>query len=180
MADVDGDTSWMIWNWGSIWHWDKKLQDRFLELHQSIDCVLLSRQMAEEGFINHWTRVSENTNDPQALFAAEIKKARKIVLGKIIQQSRWENTTIAKEDLTQELHRLKNEEGKDIIAYGGVSFASSLINADLVDEYHLYINPVLLGTGLNPFQDLTIPISLHLQNAISYPCGMVVMQYERP
>lgn len=179
MADTDGDTSWMNWNWGPTWHWDKTLQHRFVKLHQSIDCVLLSRQMAEEGFINHWTRVSENMNDPQSPFATEIRKAQKVVFGTTIKQSIWANTTIATANLTEEIQYLKKQGGKDLIAYGGVTFASSLLSASLVDEFHLYINPILLGDGLTPFHSIIKPSSLHLQSAVSYPCGMAVMQYER-
>jgi len=179
MSDIDGDTSWMIWNWGPTWHWDKELQKRFIQLHSSIDCVLLSRKMAEEGFIHHWARVAENAGDPQSSFAKEIKRAQKVVFGRTLTKSLWENTTLAKGDLIEEVDWLKGQNGKDIIAYGGVSFANSLMETGQVDEYYLFVNPILLGSGLSPFEKLEKPIGLHLISSAAYECGLVVMQYGR-
>jgi dihydrofolate reductase len=69
---------------------------------------------------------------------------------------------------------LKNQPGKDIIVYGGAQFASALIANDLVDEFHLYINPVAIGDGLSIFKDKK---PLKLEKSVPYSNGIVVNTY---
>ncbi len=64
IADENGKTDWMIWNWGDELTWDVKLTEYLNSLHSSIDCILLSRKMAEEGFISYWERASKRTGKP--------------------------------------------------------------------------------------------------------------------
>ncbi|MGA9153554.1 MAG: dihydrofolate reductase family protein [Candidatus Nitrosopolaris sp.] len=66
--------------------------------------------------------------------------------------SQWPNTDIATGDLTDEITKLKSQDGKDIIVYGGASFDSSLIRTGLIDEFHLFINPVAIGNGMTIFK----------------------------
>ncbi len=165
----------MIWNWGNNWAWDKKLQKNFTDLTNSIDCILLSRQMAEEGFVAHWEKVAENHKGPQFIFAKKICDTRKIVFTKTIHQSRWNNTYIAKGNFIDEITALKKEKGKDIIVYGGATFVSSLIQENLINEYYLFVNPTALGNGMSIFKQKT---NLALVNATSYDCGITVLKYK--
>jgi dihydrofolate reductase len=64
------------------------------------------------------------------------------------------NTNIATGDLTDEIMKLKSEKGRDIVVYGGATFDSSLIKARLIDEFHLFINPVVIGSGMAIFKDI--------------------------
>ena len=177
MADMQGCSDWMVWNWGPLWTWDEALRQHFIKLTATIDTVLLSRKMAEEGFINHWARVGADTAGPQHAFARSIAQARKVVFTKTLTQAVWENTRLAKGNLVEEVNKLKQEPGKDMIVYGGVSFAAALIEAGLVDEYHLFINPVALGNGLSMFKDPTHKFKLTLVNAQSFDCGVTVLTY---
>lgn len=177
IADVHGKTDWMVWAWGSQWTWDDALKKYFIELKSTVDCVLLSRKMAEEGFIDHWKKVSENTSDPQFPFAKKIAAAEKVVFTKTLDQSTWPNTSLAKGDLTSEVNQLKNKPGQDIMVYGGASFVSSLIQAGLIDEYHLFVNPTILGKGMPIFQQLQDKSALTLLQATPYACGVTVLSY---
>lgn len=93
-------------------------------------------------------------------------------------QSDWENTVLAKGDLSDEILSLKKQPGNDIIAYGGGTFVSGLIKANLIDEYHLFINPTAIGRGLSIFEGLENRLNLTLKSSISFPCGIVVLGYE--
>lgn len=174
IARTDGRTDWMIWNWGNDWEWDDKLQKDFTDITNSIDCILLSRQMAEEGFVAHWEKTAQDRNNSQYTFAKKISDTKKIVFTKTIHQSRWNNTYIAKKDFVGEINDLKKQEGNDIIVYGGATFASSLIKAGLIDEYYLFVNPTALGSGLSIFKEQT---NLTLIDAASYGCGITVLKY---
>src|SRR6478735_460697 len=173
IADTAGKTDWMVWNWSEDWTWDKELQYDFTELKTSIDTVLLSRKMAKEGFIDHWASVAKKSDDPQAGFARSITAAKKVVFTKTLEKSEWENTLLAKGNLVDEVNALKQQEGKDLIVYGGATFLSSLIEADLIDEYYLFVNPVALGEGIGMF---TKKHKLKAEFSHTYACGITVMK----
>jgi dihydrofolate reductase len=78
-----------------------------------------------------------------------------------------------------EITRLKDQAGGDIIAYGGASFVSALIHHDLIDEYHLFVNPVALGTGMPIFKALDSPRRLVLETASAFSCGIALIRYRR-
>jgi len=178
IADKNGKTDWMIWNWGPSWSWDNELKKYFTNLTNSVDTILLSRKMAEEGFINHWTDVSNDRTNPQSPFAKAITAARKVVFTKTLHQSEWPNTELAQGDIVTEIHALKNQPGKDIIVYGGATFVSSLIKAQLIEEFYFFINPTILGTGMTIFKDITD--AQHIKPVYSKPftCGVTVSCYK--
>lgn len=184
MADVHGRTDWMVWNWGPEWTWDPALQQYHTELTKSVDCIFLSRQLVEEGFIPHWRKVAEDTSNPQHAFARHINDAHKVVFSKTLTTDDkipggWDNVEVSKWDVRQHIHHLRHQQGKDIMVYGGASFVSSLIQGGFIDEYHLLINPVVLGKGLPIFNRLPAPRSMNLMQTRTFGCGVTLMQYEQ-
>ena len=91
----------------------------------------------------------------------------------------WAEAYVASGDLAQEIATLKAEEGKPIIAHGGVSFARSLVAEGLVDQLALIVAPVALGKGLSLFSELAAPKPLKLISAKAFP-GRAVAQIYRP
>jgi dihydrofolate reductase len=91
----------------------------------------------------------------------------------------WENTDLANGDLAEEIIKLKKQDGKDIIAYGGATFVSALIKLGLIDEYHLFINPTAIGAGMSIFKELKSYLNLTLVKSKSYQCGITVVYYEK-
>jgi dihydrofolate reductase len=179
LADSSGSTDWMVWNWGPNWNWDSALQKWFTGLTMSVGCILLSRKMAEEGFISHWKKVAQNSSDPQFHFASKIVKTPKIVFSRNLQKSDplvlgWENATLVQGDAAAKIMELKRQEGADIIAYGGASFVSFLIESHLIDEFILVVNPVSLGSGMKIFHART---RLKLLGVHPYRCGIHVLTY---
>jgi dihydrofolate reductase len=94
-------------------------------------------------------------------------------------ESKWPRTEIAKRPLADEVSRLKAEAGKNIVAFGGIGLASSLIESNVVDEFQFYVNPVALGDGLTIFKETNVDTKLKLQGAQAYDCGIVVNRYGR-
>jgi dihydrofolate reductase len=175
MADKNGKTDWMMWNWGPEWTWDDELKNDFIALKSTIDTVLLSRKMAEEGFIQHWANVPADSS--QYAFSKNIAAAHKVVFTKTLFESAWPNTELAKKELSAEIKRLKGQPGKDMIVYGGASFVSSLLKENLVDEFYLYVNPIVLGKGFEIFTKIKHRLPLTIVSSRSYTCGMAVHQY---
>ncbi|MEZ4766446.1 MAG: dihydrofolate reductase family protein [Calditrichia bacterium] len=93
--------------------------------------------------------------------------------------SPWENTELAKGNLTDEIHKLKHQDGKDIIVYGGSSFVASLIKHRLIDEFHFFINPIAIGKGVAAFGEIENWQSLKFKKSITCDSGIVILHYER-
>lgn len=91
--------------------------------------------------------------------------------------STWANATVADADLYVEITRLKQQEGKPILAHGGVSFAQSLIESGLIDEYQLLVHPVILGKGLPLFSTVAAPFDLKLESSVSFKSGAIANIY---
>jgi dihydrofolate reductase len=176
VAGPNGEMDWMTWNW------DDKIKDYVTELTDSSDCILLGGHMPG-GFIPYWESVVANPENPEhggiagAAFGKKMVDTPKVVFTKTIEKSTWNNTVLAKGDITEEVNRLKAQSGKDIITYGGANFASSLIKYNLIDEYHLFINPTPIGNGMAIFKEIGQNMNLKLVKATPFECGIVVLHY---
>ena len=89
----------------------------------------------------------------------------------------WAAAYVASGDLAEEIANLKAQEGKPIIAHGGVSFARSLVAEGLVDQFALIVAPVALGQGLPLFSELAAPMRLKLVSSKAFPGGAVAQIY---
>ena len=89
----------------------------------------------------------------------------------------WAQAYVASGDLAAEIAKLKAQEGKPIIAHGGVGFARSLVAAGLVDQFALIVAPVALGKGLPLFSELAAPAPLKLMSSQAFPGGAVAQIY---
>jgi len=89
----------------------------------------------------------------------------------------WAGARIFNSDLPEGIMELKAETGKPVMAIGGAGFMRSLIATGLIDEYHLFIHPVALGSGLPIFTDLAIPLYLKLVDVKAFPGGVVARTY---
>jgi dihydrofolate reductase len=171
VAGPNGELDWMTW------HWDDKLKAYVNQLHARVDCILLGRKMTD-GFVNHWEKVKTQPEDPNYEFAKKMCDTPKVVFTRTIDKSTWNNTVLAKGDLAEEVNKLKSQKGGDIIVYGGSNFVSNLIPARLIDEFHLFINPVAIGNGLTIFDSLERKQELRLKKATGFDCGITILHYE--
>jgi len=157
--------------------WNEKLREFEDRLHDPVDTILLGRKMTNE-FISYWFDVINKPDDPEYSIAKKMVETPKIVFTKTLNKSEWPNTEIATGDLKEEITNLKSQEGGDIIVYGGASFDSSLIKENLIDEYYLFINPVVIGNGKTIFKDLKEIRKLSLVESITFDSGTVLLHYE--
>lgn len=164
---------WMLWDW------DDKLKQYVADLTKPVDCIVLGRKLAQ-GFIPHWANVAANMDSPENVAGRKFTDTQKVVFSKTISETDtafkgWNNTVLAKGNLVDEINQIKRQKGKDIIAYGGASFVSSLIKHRLIDELHLFINPTAIGQGMNIYNKLEDKLNLTLFKAKSFDCGIVVL-----
>ncbi|RWA61007.1 dihydrofolate reductase family protein [Mesorhizobium sp.] len=174
---ADEDHRWQLWEWGDDSDWDDELKQDFNAVFETVDTILLSRKMAEEGYLTHWGNAARKfPKDRFYAFAQRIVEAQKVVLSDRLRTSRWERTRVASGDLPREVNALMVGEGGNIAVFGGAGFASALIAARLVDEFQFFINPAVLGNGRRIFDQGGFA-RLKLIGSKAYACGMVVNRY---
>jgi dihydrofolate reductase len=171
IAGPNGEMDWMV---GLQ---DDKINKYVNELTESFGTILLGRKMAD-GFISYWSDVINKPNDPWYVLGKKMIEIPKVVFTKTLKKSKWINTDIATGDITDEIMKLKRQEGKDMVVYGGASFDSSLIKLGLIDEFLLFINPVVIGNGMTIFKDLNEIQEFNLVNSIAFDSGEVLLHYE--
>ncbi|PWT78242.1 MAG: deaminase [Bacteroidetes bacterium] len=146
VGGLNGENDWMTWNP------DAEFVEFLNSLLDTSDTLLLGRKLATSGFINYWEDALQK--NPVPPFAKKIVDIPKVVFTKTLDKSIWNNTTLAKGTLSEEIVNLKKQNGKDILVFGGAGFVSSLIKEGLIDEYYLIINPTAMGNGMTIFNSL--------------------------
>jgi dihydrofolate reductase len=160
------------------WERDEEITNFIHSLIDSSDTILLGRKMTDD-FVNHWEHVVYNEpGNPDFPLAKKMVDTPKIVFTKTLDQSRWNHTTLANGNLAEEIAALKKQSGKDIIVYGGAALVSSLIQEDLIDAYHFFINPVAIGSGMAIFSGLKKPLAFSVTQSKFYSCGITVISCE--
>jgi len=174
VGGLNGENDWMTWN----------PDDEFIKFLNSLldasDILLLGRKLATGGFIEYWE--NEANKNPTHPFAKKIADLPKVVFTKTLDKSTWNNTTLAKGNLAEEIASLKKQSrslgGKDILVFGGADFVSSLIKEGLIDEYHLIINPTAMNNGMTIFNTLDgIQKFTPIQSKL-YPGGKTVLSFK--
>jgi dihydrofolate reductase len=160
-----------------VWDWDDDLKQYVTSLTEPVDCIVLGRKLAQ-GFIPHWAGVAADPNHPEHSAGIKFTDTPKVVFSQTLEKSEWANTLLAKGNLVEEITRLKNQPGKDIIAYGGATFVSALIKDGLIDEFHLFINPTAIGNGMAIFKKMDRKQNLVLVKSTAFDCGIVVLYYQ--
>lgn len=156
---------------------DDNVMQYIHDIAESVDTIIMGRKMVDE-FIPYWTEVANKPNDSWNAFAKNMIEIPKIVFTKTLTKSNWINTEIATGDLKDEITKLKSQDGKDMLVYGGASFDSSLIKEKLIDEFYLLINPLIMGNGKTIFKDLKEIQKLTLIESKVFDCGLVLLHYE--
>jgi dihydrofolate reductase len=110
--------------------------------------------------------------------AAPMNDIPKVVFSATLQSADWPPARIARGDTAEELARLRQEPGGEILAHGGTQFVRSLIRLGLVDEYRLWVLPTAVGQGAPLFTELARPLSLRLIKATAFPSGILELCYE--
>jgi len=155
-------------------NWDEEVKQYSIANAANVDCILLGRKTAAD-FIPHWKSVGANPRDADFEFGKLITGIPKVVFSRTLQKSEWPNATLANGEIADSVNQLKKQPGKDLLVYGGSSFVASLIDCNLIDEYHLLLNPVVLGNGLTISSGLADTVRLTLVTNRAFSCGTVAL-----
>ena len=167
LAGPDGDIDWHIA--------DADFNDYALDMFKSVDTLLFGR-VTYQLMASYWPTPSATTDDP--IIADKMNNLAKIVFSKTLTKADWNNSRLAKGDISEEVKKLKQQPGKDMVIFGSSSLVSALTPPRLIDEYRLIVNPVILGSGLPEFTGIKDRVQLQLVEARAFRAGTVLLRYE--
>ena len=101
----------------------------------------------------------------------------KVVLSKTMKAADLSNTTIISDNLSDNLHKIKQQPGEDILLFGSPTATHSLIELDLIDGYWLFVNPIILGQGIPLFANIKDKVKLLLLTTQQFTCGVTELNY---
>jgi dihydrofolate reductase len=139
---------------------------------ETADALLLGRQTFED-FRGYWPLQT----DDQTGITAYLDQVDKYVLSATPTEPGWRNTTVLSGDLVEEARALKESDGMDIVCTGSVSIARALVSTGLVDEFRLFVYPVVMGRGARLFEDSAEMPRLELAESTSFRSGVVLLRY---
>jgi len=150
-------------------YWNDEIAKFKGEESSASDALLLGR-VTYEGFAAAWPQSTDEGAD-------YFNSVRKYVVSTTLDKAEWNNSTLIKDNVVEEITRLKQQDGQDITVHGSATLVQTLIQHDLVDRYRLLVYPVVLGKGKRLFQEGAIA-TLKLVETQSFSSGVAALVYE--
>lgn len=167
-AGQSGDISWH--------NVDSEFQEYAEEVSNSGNTLLFGR-VTYQLMASYWSSAEALKNDP--IVARGMNRSAKIVFSRSLQKVDWENTRLIRDDMLGEVRKLKNGSGKDLTVLGSGSIVAQLAKAELVDEYQVLLNPIVIGNGKTMFEGIQDKITLKLVKTRTFGNGNVLLHYEQ-
>jgi dihydrofolate reductase len=157
------------------WHnVDEEFNEFAIQQTREVGMLLFGRK-TYEGMASYWPTEAAISNDP--VVAGLMNNLPKIVISTTLGSAEWENTRLVKENVAEEISKLKQGPGKDIAIFGSSDLAVSLAQMGLVDEYRIMVNPIILGAGKPLFRGAREKIGLKLIETRTFRSGNVLLYY---
>lgn len=171
-AGPNGELEWAIA--------DEEVHEDVADLLTTVDTALYGRvtyQMME----SYWPTVPANpsSTEDELHHAHWVENVHKIVFSRTLESVAWNNTRLVKEHIAAEVARLKRLPGEDMMIFGSPSIVHTLTQHGVIDEYRLFVNPVVLGDGIPLFKDIEGRIALELLRARTFRSGVVGLHYRK-
>jgi dihydrofolate reductase len=171
VAGLNGEMDWI--------HIDDEMFDEVGKLTQRSDTVIYGR-VTFEMMESYWPTAGQKPNASRH----DIEHSRwtndslKIVLSRTRKETSWKNSKILSDNIPEQIQQLKQQPGKDMLMIGSATSAQLLMQEDLIDEYWISVNPVMLGNGIPLFRNDKKKIDLKLIASRNFNCGATVLHYE--
>jgi dihydrofolate reductase len=156
-----------------FWVVDDEFNEFSVEQLDEADTLVFGR-VTYEGMAAYWPTPEGEEDDPRV--AARMNNLPKIVVSRTLAKAEWANTRLI--ETAEELRAVKQEPGKDIAILGSPDLTASLMQAGLVDELRIMVNPVVLGAGKSLFRTASERTSLRLLESRTFRSGNVLLYYE--
>ena len=171
-SDEDRDGGFEHGGW-AVPHFDQHLIQLMTDLTSRADSILIGRKTYDI-FAATWPLA-----EPDDPIGTKMNSVRKYVASRTLDTVSWQNSTLLTGDIAQAVSELKQANGDEIQVHGSGELIQTLVAHDLVDEFHLLVFPVLIGSGKRLFAEGTIPSGLKLVDTIASSTGVLVSTYAR-
>ncbi|MBI9051369.1 MAG: dihydrofolate reductase family protein [Anaerolineaceae bacterium] len=170
-ADKNGDIGWV--------HVDDEIFEYAGRRTGVADTALYGRKTYEL-MQSYWPTAAEQPNPSKHDLdhSKWYKNVDKVVLSTSLRGKKLPKTKIISDNIVDEIHNLKRRSGNEIIIFGSPGASHSLMAANLIDEYWLFVNPVLLGAGTPLFTDILDQTNLTLVTSHAFSSGVMCLQYQ--
>lgn len=149
------------------------------DLQKTVDTMLVGRVLFQ-GFEQYWPTVPENpASKPELVaFAKWMADTPKLVFSNTLREVKWKNSRLAESSPTNTVEQLKKEKGGDMVLFGGASLAAHFVKNNLIDEFRIKLEPVILGKGKSLYQNLSSRVRLKLIRSKTFSSGVAGLYYE--
>jgi dihydrofolate reductase len=158
--------------WFNPYHSD----DRAKYIQETIlasDAILLG-DVTYEMLAPYWSSLRNN----EMGIAGRLNSAPKYVVSSTPLKAKWNNSTLIKENVVEEVTRLKQQPGQDILITGSGTLVQSLMQTDLIDEYKFLVHPIIMGSGKRFFKERMDTTRLKLVKTKTFNLGVVLLCYQ--
>lgn len=153
---------------------DKDFEEYSINLINSVDTMLFGR-VTYELMESYWPDAKPENDDPRIIEA--MNNYPKIVISNTLNKVNWKNSTLIKGDAVDAVANLKQKPGKDIVIYGSGSIVAALAEKNMIDDYRIFIYPVILGNGKRMFRNYESRLTLKLTDTKKFKSGLVLLHY---
>jgi dihydrofolate reductase len=158
---------------------DEEMWENVHDLLSTVDTALFGRR-SYQAFESYWPAAAKNPSSSKGEidFAHWIENSAKVVFSKTLEKAEWQNSRLVKENIAEEVSKMKQQPGKDLLILGGAGLAQTFMKHDLIDDYRIRVHPIVLGRGIPLFRDLNERHTLKLIKAKTFNSGVVELHYE--
>ena len=158
------------------WHnVDAEFNEFALSQTNDVDTLLFGR-VTYQLMASYWPTEAAKYDDPAV--AERMNSLPKIVFSRTLDSVEWNNTRLIKDNVVEEITKLKQQPGKDIAIFGSSNLCVSLIKMGLIDEFRIMVNPIVLGDGHPLFNGLGGKLNLKLLKTKTFNSGNVLLYYQ--
>lgn len=164
-------------NWIKV---DGEMFDFVATMTAQADAALYGR-VTYEMMQSYWPTAGDapNASKHDREHSAWYNSVSKVVLSRTIQEGGLDNTTVISDNLSENINKIKQQDGKNILIFGSPRASQSLLNEGLIDEFWLFVNPLILGQGMPLFKDITGTTKLKLAESKTFANGVIALHYEK-
>jgi dihydrofolate reductase len=174
--DPTGDFKYGGW---SVNYWDDMMAKLMMDEMLAKPFDLLLGRRTYEIFAAHWPYVKNDPDKLNAMAADKLNGAKKYVVSKTLSKVDWENSSIISNDIIEKIIELKKQDGPEIQIHGSGYLIQTLLKHDLIDEFRLWIFPLIIGNGKRLFGEGIIPAGLKLIDYKISTTGVIIAIYKR-
>ena len=167
----DGELDWQLVDDELHWHFNEQLSGAGAFLNGRVTYELMAA---------FWPTADRDPSStaPMVEFARIWREMPKLVFSRTLERVDW-NATVVREVVAEEVMALKASPGGDLVV-GGANLAATFMRLDLIDEYRLYVHPVVIGRGTPLFRGSGVRVDLRLAETRTFGNGVVLLRYQRP